>query len=46
VTSSARLFDVAGRCPVHKLMTSVDVEITTKAGWRSAVHDEPLHLER
>ena len=28
----ARLLDVAGRCPVHKLMTSVEVMITTKAG--------------
>jgi putative redox protein len=27
----ARLLDVAGRCPVHKLMTSVDVQVTTLA---------------
>jgi putative redox protein len=27
----ARLLDVVGRCPVHKLMTTVDVTITTKA---------------
>ncbi len=25
----ARLVDVVGRCPVHKLMTSVDIAITT-----------------
>jgi len=26
----ARLLDVAGRCPVHKLMTTTEVTITTK----------------
>lgn len=26
----AKLLDVAGRCPVHKLMTSVEVTITTR----------------
>ncbi len=28
----ARLLDVIGRCPVHKLMTTTEVTITTKAG--------------
>ncbi|MBL9038607.1 MAG: OsmC family protein [Archangium sp.] len=28
----ARLHDVVGRCPVHKLMTSTEITITTKQG--------------
>jgi putative redox protein len=28
----ARLLDAVGRCPVHKLMTTVEVAITTKMG--------------
>jgi putative redox protein len=28
----ARLLDVVGRCPVHKLMTTIEVAITTRMG--------------